>query len=175
MIRCLLKHDVRSDLRFGVGRTGARFHRQAAVLGGESEDLIFRISNVLRIEGQQGLHHRLAAHQVDELGEDQLDTIGASRNEFSQQISGDAVGLIRSGHLLKTGERGLNRVFAIGEIANGLVADQDQLDLKTLAFEFSETLLGALDDVGVVAATQTTITGDGDEGDRLHIALFHQR
>ena len=171
----MLKHDVRRNLRFGVGRASSRFHRQTAVLGGETEDLIFRISNVLRIQGQQGLHHRLTAHQVDELGEDQLNAVGARTNEFGQHIGGDGVGFIRCGHLLQTGEGGLHRVVTLGEITDGLVADQHQLHLEAFARQLSEALFGALDDVGVVAAAKTTVTGDRHQGDGLHVALLHQR
>ena len=37
------------------------------------------------------------------------------------------------------------------------------------------TLFGALDDVGVVAAAQTPVTGNGEQGDRADVAVLEQR
>ena len=174
MVRTLLKHNVRRQLGLSIGRTCARFNPELSVFGRETENLVISLSNPLRIKGEQSLNNRITAHQVDELGVDDLNTIGALGEELREHLIGDRSCFISCRDLLKTSEGGLNGVAPIGEIADGFTTDQHQINLVPLALKLSKTRLSAFDDVGVVAATETSVAGDSDKSDGLDIALLEK-
>jgi hypothetical protein len=66
-------------------------------------------------------------------------------------------------------------VGTVLEIGDGLTADQHQIHSEALGLQLGNPLLGALDDVGVIATTQAPITSDSDQADGGHIAQLQER
>ena len=139
-----------------VGRSRTCFHPEIALFGCKAEDLIIRVSDTLRIKRKKGLYDRLAAHQIDELGENNFNPIGGFGEKLREHFVRHRSSFISRRDLLKSCKCGLNRITAIGEITDGLSTDQHKIHLVALALQFSETLLSALDDGGVVATAEAT-------------------
>merc|ERR1719393_12605 len=121
--------------------------------------------------GREGRDHR------DERGVEELNAVELARVVGAEHLAGDLSGLlggrcVAATHRLAHGRDG---VLALVEVLAGLVANGDQLNTDTLRLELGNTVLGLLDNLGVVAAAKAAVARDDEETHGLGIAALKER
>mmetsp|Transcript_9255 Transcript_9255/g.17305 ORF Transcript_9255/g.17305 Transcript_9255/m.17305 type:complete len:331 (+) Transcript_9255:216-1208(+) len=139
-------------------------------LGGELEDLVALGGDLGGGEGDERPRRRSGGDEGDELGVKELDGIGLAGEVGVEDLLGDLEGLLGVGILARL-EGLADGVSAALEVGDALLADEDHVALDAGLLELGESGLGLLDHEGVVAAAETAVTGDDNEGDLVDLAL----
>jgi len=138
--------------------------------GGELEYFIALLGDFGCRKRNESANTGRRGNERHELGVKEFDGIGLPRKEGVDNFLRDGKCLLRVG-VLSTLKDFADGVFPTLEVGGALLADEDQIAVDALGLEVLEAGLGLLDHEGVVPTAKTTVTGDDDEGDLVHLTL----
>mmetsp|Transcript_24466 Transcript_24466/g.49573 ORF Transcript_24466/g.49573 Transcript_24466/m.49573 type:complete len:290 (+) Transcript_24466:118-987(+) len=138
--------------------------------GCELKDLVTLLGDLRGREGDESSGAGGGGNEGDELGVKKLDGIGLATEVGVEELLRDGEGLLGV-RVLASLEGLADGESATLEVGDALLSDEHHVACNALILELIETGLCLLDHEGVVAATETTVTGDDDKGNLADLAL----